>query len=74
MYDPKFMVHVVPKDYGGYMLMHNGGLLPLMLLIILGAAVGRDPLAKYVLATPVFVVLGRISYAQCLGGPLGYFI
>eukprot|EP00930_Biecheleria_cincta_P101557 TRINITY_DN931_c0_g3_i3.p1 TRINITY_DN931_c0_g3~~TRINITY_DN931_c0_g3_i3.p1 ORF type:complete len:396 (+),score=55.11 TRINITY_DN931_c0_g3_i3:151-1338(+) len=51
-------------NYGTYMVAHNGGLIPIMLLIICGAALGKDPLARYALATPLFVVLGRISYGS----------
>merc|ERR1711924_210311 len=45
---------------------HNGGILPLMLLVLVGCAIGVDPLARYVLRRPCFMLLGRISYTQYL--------
>eukprot|EP00929_Paragymnodinium_shiwhaense_P079475 TRINITY_DN41376_c0_g1_i1.p1 TRINITY_DN41376_c0_g1~~TRINITY_DN41376_c0_g1_i1.p1 ORF type:complete len:523 (+),score=51.05 TRINITY_DN41376_c0_g1_i1:41-1570(+) len=49
-----------------YWVMHNGGMLPVMLLILVGGACGADPLAQYLFRTSLFQVLGRISYAQYL--------
>lgn len=45
---------------------HNGGLLPLMLLVLVGGALGQDPMAKYLFQNRVFRILGRISYPQYL--------
>eukprot|EP00928_Gymnodinium_smaydae_P042080 TRINITY_DN28395_c0_g1_i1.p1 TRINITY_DN28395_c0_g1~~TRINITY_DN28395_c0_g1_i1.p1 ORF type:complete len:505 (+),score=61.59 TRINITY_DN28395_c0_g1_i1:59-1516(+) len=47
-----------------YLILHNGGMLPLMLLILGGGAAGVDPMAKYVFNWKPFVVLARLSYAQ----------
>jgi peptidoglycan/LPS O-acetylase OafA/YrhL len=49
-----------------YVFFHNGGLLPIMILIIIGGALGLDPLARYVFQSQLFLLLGRISYAQYL--------
>eukprot|EP00928_Gymnodinium_smaydae_P014000 TRINITY_DN1507_c0_g1_i1.p1 TRINITY_DN1507_c0_g1~~TRINITY_DN1507_c0_g1_i1.p1 ORF type:complete len:487 (+),score=46.88 TRINITY_DN1507_c0_g1_i1:106-1566(+) len=49
-----------------YWFFHNGGLIPVMLLILTGGALGVDPLATYVFQSKPFLVLGRISYAQYL--------
>lgn len=43
-----------------------GGLLPVMLLVIFGGALGADPIAKYVFQSRPMLVLGRISYSQYL--------
>jgi peptidoglycan/LPS O-acetylase OafA/YrhL len=45
---------------------HNGGLLPVQLLILIGGATGVDPIAKYIFGSRLFTFLGRISYAQYL--------
>lgn len=47
-------------------LFHNGGVLPLMLLLLAGGSIGCDPIAKYVCQNRLFAVLGRMSYAQYL--------
>jgi len=49
-----------------FLTFHNGGIMPIMLLITLGAAIGADPLVKHVLRRRVFVLLGQLSYAQYL--------
>eukprot|EP00429_Kryptoperidinium_foliaceum_P034392 CAMPEP_0176161140 /NCGR_PEP_ID=MMETSP0120_2-20121206/82436_1 /TAXON_ID=160619 /ORGANISM="Kryptoperidinium foliaceum, Strain CCMP 1326" /LENGTH=494 /DNA_ID=CAMNT_0017498605 /DNA_START=91 /DNA_END=1573 /DNA_ORIENTATION=+ len=49
-----------------YYFFHNGGMLPVMLLVLLGAAIGTDPLAVWVFRSKPFMVLGRISYLQYL--------
>jgi len=55
----------VPID-AVYFFVHQGGLIPLMLLVILGAAVGVDPLTEWVFKSSLFLALGRISYVQYL--------
>eukprot|EP00928_Gymnodinium_smaydae_P051139 TRINITY_DN3465_c0_g6_i1.p1 TRINITY_DN3465_c0_g6~~TRINITY_DN3465_c0_g6_i1.p1 ORF type:complete len:432 (-),score=60.97 TRINITY_DN3465_c0_g6_i1:285-1580(-) len=56
---------------GRFLLLHNGGFVPIHLLIIMACAVGVDPLAKYVFCSRIFNFLGRISYSQyLLQGPL----
>jgi peptidoglycan/LPS O-acetylase OafA/YrhL len=45
---------------------HNGGVLPLQLLILIGGATGVDPIAKYIFGSRLFIFLGRISFAQYL--------
>merc|ERR1712187_494546 len=37
-----------------------------MLLVILGGALGIDPIAKFIFQSQAFLMLGRISYAQYL--------
>lgn len=54
------------EHQGAFWVMHNGGMLPVMLLILLGGAVGADPLARHVFQSRPFLLLGRISYAQYL--------
>eukprot|EP00928_Gymnodinium_smaydae_P020256 TRINITY_DN17832_c0_g1_i1.p1 TRINITY_DN17832_c0_g1~~TRINITY_DN17832_c0_g1_i1.p1 ORF type:complete len:505 (+),score=49.28 TRINITY_DN17832_c0_g1_i1:170-1684(+) len=49
-----------------YYYFHNGGMLPVMLLIIMGASVGIDPIATWLLRSKPMMVLGSISYAQYL--------
>lgn len=49
-----------------FMTFHNGGHMPIMVLIILGAAIGVDPLVRHVLRCRLFAVLGQLSYAQYL--------
>jgi len=45
---------------------HNGGLLPIMLLIVAGSAVGADPIARHVFAHPIPKSLSQLSFAQYL--------
>mmetsp|Transcript_81016 Transcript_81016/g.203957 ORF Transcript_81016/g.203957 Transcript_81016/m.203957 type:complete len:876 (-) Transcript_81016:418-3045(-) len=45
---------------------HNGGILPVMLLMLVGGSLGEDPMARYLFQNRVFKMLGRISYAQYL--------
>lgn len=45
---------------------HNGGIMPAMLLVLLGGSIGEDPIAKYIFQHPIFLTLGRLSYAQYL--------
>lgn len=45
---------------------HNGGILPAMLLVLVGGALGVDPMARYLFQNRVFRMLGRISYPQYL--------
>lgn len=52
------------KDY--YYFYHNGGLMPVMLLVLVGAAVGKDPLTVWLFRSKPLLVLGRLSYAQYL--------
>lgn len=49
-----------------YYFSHNGGLMPVMGLVLLGAAVGIDPLAEWIFKSHPFLMLGRISYIQYL--------
>jgi len=49
-----------------YWMFHNGGLIPILVLILLGCGLGEDPLVKYLFRTNVFRILGRISYSQYL--------
>merc|ERR1712217_882691 len=49
-----------------YLFWHNGGLLPVTLLVIMGGALGFDPIAKYIFQSKLFLTLGRISYSQYL--------
>lgn len=41
-----------------------GGVIPVMGLVLIGGAVGTDPLAKHVFQNQVFSVLGRVSFAM----------
>lgn len=53
---------------------HNGGLLPIMVLIMFGAALGVDPIAKHLFQSRVGRFLGNLSYAQYLMQmPVFYF-
>merc|ERR1712187_276237 len=45
---------------------HQGGLLPVMVLIIIGSALGVDPIAKYIFQCKPMLIFGRISYSQYL--------
>jgi len=56
------------ENWGRYIFwfVHNGGVIPLMALIIMGAATGVDPIAKYVLQSKPMKVLADLSYAQYL--------
>jgi len=54
-----------PKDHG-YLAFHNGGLIPLMGLILVGAAVGVDPIADWIFKSSPFIMVGRVSYIQYL--------
>jgi len=49
-----------------HMFFHNGGLLPVQVIVILGAAFGVDPLAVHVLSSRPMGWLGRLSYIQYL--------
>lgn len=49
-----------------YYFFHNGGLLPVMFFLVVGAAVGEDPLAVWLFRSKPMLVLGRISYLQYL--------
>eukprot|EP00931_Biecheleriopsis_adriatica_P037655 TRINITY_DN2159_c0_g1_i4.p1 TRINITY_DN2159_c0_g1~~TRINITY_DN2159_c0_g1_i4.p1 ORF type:complete len:500 (-),score=61.01 TRINITY_DN2159_c0_g1_i4:298-1797(-) len=49
-----------------YLACHNGGMLPIMILVLMGGALGLDPIAKYIFQCKIFLVLGRISYSQYL--------
>jgi len=49
-----------------YYFFHNGGLIPVMFFVLVGAAVGEDPLAVWVFRCKPMLVLGRISYLQYL--------
>mmetsp|Transcript_86479 Transcript_86479/g.217778 ORF Transcript_86479/g.217778 Transcript_86479/m.217778 type:complete len:246 (+) Transcript_86479:1-738(+) len=49
-----------------YLIMHQGGLIPIMFLIIIGAAVGVDPLTTWIFKSLPLIILGRISYVQYL--------
>eukprot|EP00445_Apocalathium_hangoei_P014714 CAMPEP_0203867574 /NCGR_PEP_ID=MMETSP0359-20131031/16599_1 /ASSEMBLY_ACC=CAM_ASM_000338 /TAXON_ID=268821 /ORGANISM="Scrippsiella Hangoei, Strain SHTV-5" /LENGTH=533 /DNA_ID=CAMNT_0050785837 /DNA_START=44 /DNA_END=1645 /DNA_ORIENTATION=+ len=51
-------------DY--HIFFHNGGMLPVMLLILLGAAAGSDPIAVWAFRSKPMLLLGRISYNQYL--------
>eukprot|EP00928_Gymnodinium_smaydae_P014001 TRINITY_DN1507_c0_g2_i1.p1 TRINITY_DN1507_c0_g2~~TRINITY_DN1507_c0_g2_i1.p1 ORF type:complete len:451 (+),score=41.42 TRINITY_DN1507_c0_g2_i1:210-1562(+) len=53
-----------PSETYSYWFFHNGGLIPVMLLILMGGALGVDPLATYIFQSKPFLVLGRISYVQ----------
>lgn len=45
---------------------HNGGILPCMLLLLVGGSIGADPLSTTFMQSRLFAVLGRMSYAQYL--------
>eukprot|EP00928_Gymnodinium_smaydae_P093074 TRINITY_DN7709_c0_g2_i1.p1 TRINITY_DN7709_c0_g2~~TRINITY_DN7709_c0_g2_i1.p1 ORF type:complete len:492 (+),score=42.34 TRINITY_DN7709_c0_g2_i1:63-1478(+) len=63
------LVALAPSGPDGDMyvlISHQGGLMPVMLLILTGGALGVDPLAKYVFQSRPFLMLGRISYTQYL--------
>uniref|UniRef100_A0A7S2LS83 Acyltransferase 3 domain-containing protein n=1 Tax=Zooxanthella nutricula TaxID=1333877 RepID=A0A7S2LS83_9DINO len=49
-----------------YYFFHNGGMMPVMVLILLGAAIGTDPVTTWVFRSKPMLVLGRISYMQYL--------
>lgn len=49
-----------------YYFFHTGGLLPVMFFILIGAAIGRDPLTVWLFRCKPMLVLGRISYMQYL--------
>jgi peptidoglycan/LPS O-acetylase OafA/YrhL len=49
-----------------YLFYHNGGILPLMVLIILGCAVGADPAARYLFRSKPLLLMSRFSYSQYL--------
>mmetsp|Transcript_84159 Transcript_84159/g.212216 ORF Transcript_84159/g.212216 Transcript_84159/m.212216 type:complete len:516 (+) Transcript_84159:62-1609(+) len=49
-----------------FMTFHNGGIMPIMVLLVLGGAIGADPLVWHVLQRRAFVLLGQLSYAQYL--------
>jgi len=49
-----------------YYFFHNGGMMPIMLLILIGAAIGQDPITTWVFRSKPMLVLGRISYMQYL--------
>jgi len=53
-------VHRAPTYY----ILHNGGLLPLMILILGGGALGADPLAQHVFRWRPFMILARLSFSQ----------
>ncbi|CAK0794262.1 unnamed protein product [Prorocentrum cordatum] len=56
---------VVFVDYHAmYLFYHNGGILPLMVLILLGCALGVDPAATYLFRSRPLLLMGRISYNQ----------
>jgi len=63
------MAIFVPLD-PVYAFVHQGGLIPLMLLILLGAAVGVDPLTEWVFKCGFLLALGRFSYLQYLNQSL----
>lgn len=48
------------------LVLHNGALIPVMGLVLLGAAAGADPLAEWVFKWRPFLVLGQLSYVQYL--------
>jgi len=47
-----------------YLILHNGGMMPIMLLILGGGAAGLDPLARRVFRWRPFAILARLSYSQ----------
>jgi len=49
-----------------YIFLHNGGLLPAMVLVLIGAAIGIEPIATLIFRNRIFLMLGRISYIQYL--------
>merc|ERR1719401_546034 len=49
-----------------YYFFHNGGMLPVMVLILIGAAIGTDPITTWLFRSKPLLVLGRISYMQYL--------
>jgi len=49
-----------------YYFFHNGGMLPVMVLVLVGAAIGTDPITTWVFRSRPMLVLGRISYLQYL--------
>jgi len=49
-----------------YMIFHNGGMIPIMGLLVLGAATGVDPITEWLFKSRPFIMLGRISYIQYL--------
>lgn len=61
------LVLISPVDVDKYYyFFHNGGVLPAMLLVLLGAAVGQDPLTVWLFRSRPMLVLGRLSYIQYL--------
>jgi len=53
-----------PQNETYYIFFHTGGALPSMVLVLLGSAVGVDPIARIVFQCRVFKVLAQLSYAQ----------
>lgn len=53
-----------PKNQTYYIFFHTGGAIPSMALVLLGSAVGVDPIARFVFQCRVFKVLARLSYSQ----------
>jgi peptidoglycan/LPS O-acetylase OafA/YrhL len=56
------LVKLAFRPHDLYLVIHNGGLAPLFLVLILALAEGGGPLVR-LLSTPAFVLLGDASYA-----------
>lgn len=59
------LLYIFAADGPIFYLCHNGGILPLMCLLLLACASELDPLVP-LLKSPMGLVLGRISYSQYL--------
>jgi len=70
-----FLVNPTGEHNLFYMFCHNGGIAPLIALVLLGGATGADPLANYVFQSKFFRSLGQLSYSQyLLQMPVGIFL
>eukprot|EP00928_Gymnodinium_smaydae_P053509 TRINITY_DN37486_c0_g1_i1.p2 TRINITY_DN37486_c0_g1~~TRINITY_DN37486_c0_g1_i1.p2 ORF type:complete len:430 (+),score=112.14 TRINITY_DN37486_c0_g1_i1:120-1409(+) len=63
-----YIVHTLhfPLSLKIFFVVHNGGLLPIFSLLIFGASLGEDPIAKYLFKSRVMRFLGRMSVYQYL--------
>lgn len=65
-YSIYFLLAFFLHPHKWFMSWHNRALLPVMLLVLTGTALGADPIAKYIFKWPIFIFLGRTSHVQCL--------
>jgi len=58
--------HWFDQSTRAFYFLHGGGVIPIMALVLLGAAAGVDPLAEWIFKSKPLLILGRISYQQYL--------